>query len=218
MITSSSSDQVARIACDFEIVQSLESGSLMSSCEPPPLSTNLSLVAFDLLFFKSQLKKFCDRISDPIPLVSSNPLENLEQLLSPSKLSNSPSFRINHVPTDEEVSLLKSYLKALNHLGLPTLLEHGCKQELNKRMKWLEEEMQRVRDEIQETSIDFHVLEDEALRGQSILPQLIPSLRGVQKKKAAQASLSDNNICSLHKVLSNICDSNSKLLGWILGL
>ncbi|KAG5524207.1 hypothetical protein RHGRI_031017 [Rhododendron griersonianum] len=36
---------------------------------------------------------------------------------------------------------------------------------LNKRMKWLEEEMQRVRDEIHEVSTDFQALEDEALKG-----------------------------------------------------
>ncbi|KAI8542671.1 hypothetical protein RHMOL_Rhmol08G0156500 [Rhododendron molle] len=49
-------------------------------------------------------------------------------------------------------------------------------EELNKRMKWLKEEMQRVRDEIYEVSTDFQALEDEALRGQSVLPLLIPSL------------------------------------------
>ncbi|KAG5557834.1 hypothetical protein RHGRI_007914 [Rhododendron griersonianum] len=73
-------------------------------------------------------------------------------------------------------------------------------------MTWLEEEMQRVKDEIHEVSTGFQALEDEALKGQSILPQLIPSLQAVQKKKAAQASLLDTNVCSLHKALSNIYD------------
>ncbi|KAG5548748.1 hypothetical protein RHGRI_014191 [Rhododendron griersonianum] len=66
------------------------------------------------------------------------------------------------------------------------------------------EEMKRVRDEIYETSIEFPVLEDEVLKGQSILPQLIPSLRTVQKKKAAQASLLDNNVRFLQTIQTPI--------------
>ncbi|KAE9454988.1 hypothetical protein C3L33_13110, partial [Rhododendron williamsianum] len=103
----------------------LEPCSSMSPCEPPASLNDLPTMAFDFSLFKGQLENFCNQLSDPIPLISSNPLENLEQLLSPSKLSNSPSFRINHVPTEDEVSWLKTYLKILNHLGLPVLLEQG---------------------------------------------------------------------------------------------
>lgn len=114
-----------------ETILSMESSSSKSTYELSPPLNDLPLVAFDLKnafdfsFFKSQLKRFCDQISDPIPLISFNPLENLEQLLSPSKSSNFPSFRINHIPTEGEVSLLISYLKALNNLELPVLFEHG---------------------------------------------------------------------------------------------
>lgn len=74
--------QVAKTVSDLEVVRPLESGSLISLNEPFPPWTDLSLVAFDMSFFKSQLGKFCDQIADPIPLVSSNPLENLEHLES----------------------------------------------------------------------------------------------------------------------------------------
>lgn len=86
----------------------MEPNSSKSFYEPSSPLTNLRLVAFDLSFFKGQLKRFYDQISYPIPLISSNPLENLEQLLSPSKISSPSSFRINHVPTESEVSLLIS--------------------------------------------------------------------------------------------------------------
>lgn len=98
---------MAETVSDPETILSMESSSskFTNDLSPPPL-TDLPLVFFDLPFFKDQLKRFCDQISDPISLISSNILENVEQLLSPSKFSNPPSFRINHVLTKGEVSLL----------------------------------------------------------------------------------------------------------------
>lgn len=54
-------------------------------------------------------------------------MENVEQLLSP-KFPDPPSFKINPALTEGEVSLLISYLKALNNLQLSVLLEHGLIQ------------------------------------------------------------------------------------------
>lgn len=85
-------------------------------------------------------------------------------------------------------------------------------KELREKMRCLEEEMKKVRDEINEASIDLLVLQDEVSKSQSMLTQLIPSLRMVQKKKAAQTPLLDNNIHSLQTVLSAIRDvTNSHL-------
>lgn len=79
-------------------------------------------------------------------------------------------------------------------------------EELKEKMRRLEEEMKKVNDEINEASTDLSVLQDEASKSQSTLTQLIPTLLMVQKRKAAQTPLLDNNIHSLQTVLSEICD------------
>ncbi|KAI8567967.1 hypothetical protein RHMOL_Rhmol02G0162500 [Rhododendron molle] len=118
--------QVDNTAIDMEVIPSLElSSSLPPPDEPSSPSIDLPIVAFDVSFYRYQLGLFCDSIADPISPISSNSLESLKQLLNSSTLPSSPYFRIKHVPTGDDVLMLKHHLKALHCLGLPALLEHG---------------------------------------------------------------------------------------------
>lgn len=72
-----------------------------------PSFTYPPLVQFDLPFFKAQVESFCNKIYVPIPSISSNPLKDIEQLLSPSKSPKSSSFKIKPALLIGEVSLFE---------------------------------------------------------------------------------------------------------------
>ncbi|KAG5523696.1 hypothetical protein RHGRI_030620 [Rhododendron griersonianum] len=208
----------------YETILSIESCPLKSTFELSSLHlTDLPLVSFDLPFFKNQLKRFCDQISNPIPLISSNLLENVEQLLSP-KFPDPPSFKINPALTEVHYFLkINSYLKSIEHTTsrveklevqafktashLSSSKSRVTKlEELKEKKRWLEEELKKVNNELDEASTNLHMLQNEASKSQSMLTKLIHTLRTMQKEKAAQTPLLENNINSLQTVLSEIRD------------